>query len=145
MFSSISRLPHSKKYCSLVDDLRGQLIGEHEEKNSYRGRKGDDLRLSCANRMLFRQGLIERPREAWTLLAVPLGPLHRVDIMNLALKLLDTAVDQVLEFLEVPPPLVHAWSQQRWSEVAMAAASFVPHILLVRTPIFNIQMPLYPN
>lgn len=62
--------------------------------------------------------------------------------MNLALKLLDTAVDQVLEFLEVPPPLVHAWSQQKWFDVAMAAASFVPHILLVCTTVYQLSMPI---
>ena len=53
-------------------------------------------------------------------------------IMNLVGKLFDTTLDQVLEFLEVPPPLVHAWSQQKWFDVSMAGASFVPHIVLVR-------------
>lgn len=63
--------------------------------------------------------------------------------MSLARKLFDTALDQVLEFLEVPPPLVHAWAKQRWFDVSMAGASFVPHILLVRfTPRLQCNSPL---
>ena len=60
-----------------------------------------------------------------------LRPPHRLT-MDLVKKLIQTGVDQVLEFAEIPPPLVHAWGKQAWLEIVMAGASFVPHITLVR-------------
>lgn len=53
--------------------------------------------------------------------------------MEVVQKLFNTALDQVIEFAEIPPPLLSAWSRQAWGDVALAGASFVPHLVLVRS------------